>query len=371
MTIPDNADVCIVGGGPAGLSAAVALGMSGFRVVVFDCAVPPIDKACGEGLLPDSLAALADLGVYVPPETGIPFRGIRFSGRYSSAVADFPASSGLGIRRTILHSLLVGRAQQLGITLCWGAKNVHLTPGGVSVSGSILKSKFVIAADGQNSAMRRAAGLDGAVHESRRYAFRRHYRIKPWSAYVELHWGRSSQLYVTPISGDEVGVALISRDPALRLDRALENFPEVRRRLQGACPTSTERGSLSMSRTLQRVSSKNFALIGDASGSVDALTGEGLGLSFRQSLALAKALRSGNLDSYRTQHRKLSRRPRLMASLLLLLDRHPSIQKRALASLASRPATFEALLAIHVGERSISDLLSWRSLDFCRAFLTA
>ncbi len=365
MTVPENADVCIVGAGPAGLSAAIAVRVRspGVSVAVFDCAVPPIDKACGEGLLPDSLAALAALGVNVPPEAGFRFRGIRFAAAHCSPVGRLPAA-GLGLRRTALHSLLVARAQELGVTSYWGAKNVRLVPGGLSVDGRHLKAKFVIAADGQNSSMRRQAALHQVTHESRRYGFRRHYCVKPWSSYMELHWGPGSQIYITPVSAEEIGVALISRDPTLRLDRALEQFPEVRARLQGASFASSERGSLSVSRTLRRVSTKDFALVGDASGSIDALTGEGMGLSFRQALALADSLESGNLGSYAAQHRSLSRRPRIMASLLLLLDRHPGLQKRVLASLASRPAAFEALLAIHVGQGSISDL-SCSLLDFC------
>ena len=370
MTVPDSSDICIVGGGPAGLAAAIAITKAGYGVVLFDCAVPPIDKACGEGLLPDGLAALKILGVELPSEAGHPFKGIRFSDGSSVAFATFSGRTGLGLRRTALHSVLVQRAQQVGVQLCWGVKNVQLAAGVLSVNGSAVKSNFVIAADGQNSAMRRQAGLTRIVRESRRYGFRRHYRIQPWSSYMELHWGKRSQLYVTPVASDEVGVALISRDPTLRLDCALNEFPEVRSRLQGAAFSSSERGALSVSRRLHRISTNNLALIGDASGSVDALTGEGIGLAFRQSLVLADALKSGSLENYRVQHRRLSRRPRLMAGLLLLLDKHPGLQRRVLASLASHPAAFEAMLEFHVGEGSLSDLFSWRVLDFCRGFLS-
>lgn len=364
MTAHSSSDVCLVGGGPAGLAAALALSDAGFCVTVLDCAVPPIDKACGEGLLPDSLAALSDLGIVIPPEVGFPFLGVRFSDGRCSALAEFPAGPGLGIRRTVLHSLLARRAGQLGVTLRWGVKNVQLAPDGVSCSGHAVRSKFVIAADGQNSALRRQAGLDRALHEQRRYGFRRHYRVKPWSAYMELHWGRTSQIYVTPISAEEVGIALISRDPTLRLDRALDEFPEVQGRLKGASHASAERGALSVSRTLQRVATGRFALIGDASGSVDALTGEGMGLSFRQALALAEALKSANLDGYSAQHRKLSRRPRTMASLLLMLERHSNLRTRTLAALASNPLAFETLLAVHVGHSSAFNLFSWRTVRF-------
>lgn len=345
------------------------MGQLGYRTVVLDCAIPPIDKACGEGLLPDSLKALAALGVDGLLATGMSLRGIRFTDGHSSVTAKFRNAPGVGLRRTTLHNLLMRRAEELGTVLCWNAKNVHLVPGGVSSNGRLVKSGLVIAADGQNSLLRREAKLDKPIHYERRYGFRRHYRLSPWSSYVELHWGRNSQLYITPVSPEEIGVALISRDPSLRLDRALEEFPEIRSRLRGAAPASSEKGSLSVSRTLRQVSKEGFALLGDASGSVDALTGEGIGLSFRQSLALADALRAGDLKRYEAEHRKLCRRPRMMAALMLLLDKHAGIQRRALASLAARPSVLEALLAIHVGEGGFRDLLSWQTLDFCRAFL--
>ena len=79
-------DVLVVGGGPAGLAAAIAARAKGFRVVVADCSRPPIDKPCGEGLMPDALAALSQLGIAVRSEDSFPFRGIRFvdSSRLSS-----------------------------------------------------------------------------------------------------------------------------------------------------------------------------------------------------------------------------------------------------------------------------------------------
>jgi menaquinone-9 beta-reductase len=68
-------DVCVAGGGPAGLAAAIALRREGFGVAIVDCAVPPIDKACGEGLMPAGIPALRDLGVTIPPDLGRPLEG--------------------------------------------------------------------------------------------------------------------------------------------------------------------------------------------------------------------------------------------------------------------------------------------------------
>jgi 2-polyprenyl-6-methoxyphenol hydroxylase-like FAD-dependent oxidoreductase len=156
-TIPE-ADVCVVGGGPAGLAAAIALRLEGFSVQLFECAVPPIDKACGEGLMPDSLRALRELGVSIPMNTGFPFRGIRFAGAGRSVAADFPAEMAIGLRRTVLHKLLVDRAEELGVELRWGTKSARLTRGGLSVNGETIRPKFIVGADGQHSLIRRRGG---------------------------------------------------------------------------------------------------------------------------------------------------------------------------------------------------------------------
>jgi 2-polyprenyl-6-methoxyphenol hydroxylase-like FAD-dependent oxidoreductase len=363
--------VCIVGGGPVGLAAGIALRRDDYDVTVIDCAIPPVDKACGEGLMPDSLAALAQLGVEIPDGTGLPFRGIRFADRHSSVCADFPNGIGRGLRRTVLHEILIHQATRLGVSFLWGAKHVRLTQGGIAVDGDFIRGHLILGADGQNSQIRRQAALDGIRCEKRRYGFRRHYRVAPWSSYMELHWGARSQIYVTPIAEDEICVVVISRDPKLRLEEALSEFPELRQRLRSGEPISPEMGALSISRTLRSVQRGNVVLIGDASGSVDAITGEGMCLGFNQALALAQALKAGNIRQYQLQHRALMKHRQTMAALMLMLERNGGLQRRALAGLAQHPKVFESLLAVHVGASSFAGLRSWRLVDFGWAFLTA
>ena len=74
----EGTDVLVIGGGPAGLATAIAARKKGFEVTVVDGAKPPIDKACGEGLMPNTLAALRELGVAICPADGQALRGIRF-----------------------------------------------------------------------------------------------------------------------------------------------------------------------------------------------------------------------------------------------------------------------------------------------------
>ena len=360
--LPRHPDVFIVGGGPAGLAAAIAARLRGFEVTVADAAQPSIDKACGEGLMPDSLAAMDHLGIAPGVEQCFPLRGVRFFGAGVSVESRFPEKPGVGIRRVQLHKLLVNRAAELGVRMLWGTR--------VSDAQAV-RSRWIIGADGQNSRVRQWAGLQAARHESFRYGFRRHYRIAPWSDHIEIHWGAGCQIYVTPVSPGEVCIAVLCRDAHLRLASALPQFPELQRKLKGAEFSSTERGAVTASRRLRRVYRDNTVLIGDASGSVDAIAGDGLCLSLQQAIALAGALVAGDLEAYQTEHRRLERRPVLMARLMLALDRFPLMRLRALRGMAVDPAIFANLLAMHVGSLSSTDFLVHGMLPLGRQMLTA
>ncbi len=352
-------DVSVIGGGPVGLAAAIAARRKGFRVVLSDALEPPIDKACGEGVLPDGVAAAGALGIDLRDVESHPIRGIRFHGEGVSVAADFPGEPGRGVRRTTLHRALLREAERCGVELRWGSSVSTL---------SQIQAKWLVGADGIGSSVRRWAGLDTRVRDSRRYGFRIHYRLLPWTDYVEIHWAEGCQIYITPVAPDEVSVALLCRDPKQRVRDAPGMFPEVAERLREAEETSRERGALTASRRLRRVTRGNVALIGDASGSVDAISGEGLCLGFRQALALADAIGKQDLNLYESAHRSLARRALFMADLMLTMDRRPSLRRRALPALAKHPELFRGLLAMHVGAARGTDFaadclaLGWRML---------
>lgn len=338
MSVPD---VFIIGGGPAGLAAAIAARNRGLSVVLADGSRPPIDKACGEGLMPDTRLAAETLGLRIPPSAGMEFRGVRFLGERCSVHGNFPAGRGLGLRRTALHECLVDAAERAGVELRWG------TP--VSALNQI-PARWVIGADGSGSRVRQWAGLDHYRRNSRRFAHRQHFAVAPWSEYVEVYWGAGCQIYITPTAPDEVCVAVISRDPQLHLEAALPRCsPALAARLAGAEITSRERGAVTATTRLRAVTKGNIALLGDASGSVDAITGEGIGISFKQAAALADAMVQGDLQPYNAVHPGLSFRPRMMANMMLLMDRGRNIREGALGALSSMPAVFQKLLEVHVG----------------------
>ena len=235
----------------------------------------------------------------------------------------------------------------------WGTSVTGVDGHSIRTARETFTSRWIIGADGGQSIVRRWTGLGEISREANRFGFRRHYKIAPWAEYVEIHWGNRCQVYITPTAPDEICLVLMSRDSHLRIDDALPQFPALQQRLAGLTPAGTERGSFAATRRLKRVAEGHVALIGDASGTVDAITGEGLCMAFQQALALADALEAEDLGLYRRAHLSLARRPLFMADFMLLMDRSRLLQRRVLRAFSERPELFARLLATHVGKFNI------------------
>ena len=342
-------DVAIAGGGPAGLALALAAHAKGLRVVVIEASHPPLDKACGEGLMVDSLGALRKLGIHLDHENGVRFKGIRFLQGGCAVEAEFPEGWALGVRRTTLHSRLVEYAESSGIEIRWNSPLCGLETNAVLCRNARFEARWIVGADGLNSNVRRWAGLNQFVWNRERLGLRQHFAMKPWSDYVDVYWADRCQCYITPVGPEEISVAFLAWDTRACFGDLLQSFPEVAARVCHARPTSRVRGALTAMRKIRRVYKGNVALAGDAAGTVDAITGQGIGLAFQQSMALAEALAAGDLRQYAGRHAAIMRRPTLMATGLLLMSEHARIREFAMAALARKPSRFRKLLALHVG----------------------
>jgi flavin-dependent dehydrogenase len=360
-------DVAVLGGGPAGLAAAMALRQRGCCVALYDGQHPPIDKACGEGLMPEAVRLLRTLGMTLDERDGAPLAGISFHDAHASAKAVF-SGRGLGVRRTHLQSRMAARAAAMGVHLHWNTAVRAMHGDGFASRGAsrdaAIRADFFVIADGLCSTLAVASGFRERGCYSARYASRQQFQRAPWSDCVEVHWRPCEQLYVTPLGDDEVGVALLTSMRGRRLSDALPDFPAVANRLAGAARTSSMRGAVTRTRGLREVIRGNTAVLGDASGSVDAVTGEGLLSALRQAHALADAIAAGEPQRYAAAHRQISQRPQRMARLLLLLDRYPWLERQFVARMAKRPESFAALLRVHLAEESWMEF-AWNELASC------
>lgn len=363
-----SADAVVVGGGPAGLAAAIALRTRGLRVIVADGGEFPSETACGEGLLPPARRALEYLGVSLEVGEGRPFRGLRFFDGEDVAEAALPAPGGWAIRRSALHRKLAQAAEAAGAALLWQTPVIAIAKHGVLAGDEDIRARWIIGADGGQSRVRAWCGLDRGGRVRSRFAHRRHFAVRPWSDYTEVYWGRRSQAFATATGANEVCVATISEDSAPTFEAILAEFPPLLERLAGRAATDTMRGRVTSMRRLPRVTMGNIALVGDASGGVDAITGEGLGLGFQHALLLASAITAGDLRRYERAHRRGMRRPWLMAEGLLAMARHAGLRRRVFGAFLAEGDLFSRLLEHHSGVASAARSasaglrLGWRLL---------
>jgi menaquinone-9 beta-reductase len=349
-------DVLVIGGGPAGIATAIAASLKGLRVTVIDVRKPPIDKPCGEGLLPAAVGAMRRLGVKLDSTLPFRFRGFHFSDRSSSVCAEIPAGDAFGVRRTAFHRLLIDRALDLGVNFVWGTRLVRLDSHGAETSAGFIRSKWIVGADGSSSNVRRLAGLEPRRRACYRFGFRRHFEIAPWTDRVEVHWGDGCQLVITPTGFREVCVSLFTSEASLRLNRALDAFPALARRFAGAQPRSAEAGTVTMLRRARAVICGNVALVGDASCTVDGIAGQGLSLAFQQSTQLADALAKGNLSRYAAAHTRIARIPVRVTRLLLAMNASSALRRKTLRLFAAKPALFARMISVHTGLASTGAL---------------
>lgn len=349
-------DLVVVGGGPAGLAVAIRAAGVGLGVALVDRMRPPVDKACGEGLMPDGARRLEALGVEVAADHRRPLWGVRYLDGDLVAEGRFPVAPGLGARRTALHAAMVRRAEEVGVDLRWGVHATGLGEGVVETDVGPIGARFTAVADGLKSRLRGALGLQGGPARRRRFGVRRHFALEPWSDLVEVYWADGCEAYVTPVGPRMVGVALLWSGGRGSFDELIARFPGLGARLEGAEVASRDRGAGPFEQRARGVVVGRVALVGDASGYLDPITGEGMALAFAQGFALVDAVAAGDLGRYARAHRRVSRLPLTVTRLLLAAEGRPALRRRVVAALG-QPGLFGRVLGVLGGQRAVATSL--------------
>lgn len=341
-------DLLVVGGGPAGLATALHAVRTGLSVRVLEQRADVIDKACGEGLMPGALAALRDLGV---DPSGHAITGITYSAGSRQAGAAFRAGDGRGVRRTVLHAALREAVDAAGVTV-EQTKVDALTQDASGVTLAGRRARYVVAADGLHSPLRRSLGLDRAHRGRARYGLRRHYALAPWTDRVEVHWSRDAEAYVTPVADDLVGVAVLS-STRRSYDDHLAAFPELLARLADAGTASDVRGAGPLRQSARRRTAGRVLLVGDAAGYVDALTGEGVALALGQAAAAVGAIAADDPGRYEAEWRRVTRRYRWLTAGLVAATTPKPLRAAIVPAAATLPPVFA--LAVNALARPVGD----------------
>lgn len=371
-------DAVIVGAGPAGLSAGIVLARHGLRVLVCDRRRLPIDKPCGEGVLPTGLGHLRQLDAlnHLDPDETHPFKGIRVrTATGLTACADFAEGPGLGIRRLNLSQALLRTARS-----CKNLQIEDVPVRGISKDSSSMhvqlgnrevKTRLVIGADGLNSRVRRWAGLEGGRGGFHRLGARRHYQIAPWSDHVEVMHGKGIEAYITPCGKELIGVAFLWERGRFKgtcggaelIPSLLRAFPELQQRLAAAPAASPAMTTGPLHRLARRRTADGVILTGDAGGYLDACTGEGISLAFAQALALGNSVvpllrRPGGVVSrvqlagYERACRVITRPYVQATNVLLFLGRHPALLDRFIQAVRHEPGILQHVFSAQMGQAS-------------------
>ncbi|HEY3563285.1 MAG TPA: FAD-dependent monooxygenase [Kribbella sp.] len=332
-------DLLVAGAGPAGAATAIRAALAGLSVVVVEPRAAPIDKACGEGIAHSAVEYLSRLGVEL---TGREFHGIRYLDAAHSVDARFVAGPGLGVRRTTLHAGLMNRLTALRVPVVQtrvGAFSQNST----SVTAAGITARYLVAADGLHSPIRRQLNLCAEGSGEVRRGLRRHFSVSPWTDLVEVYWSPLGEAYVTPVADDLVGVAILTSARGT-FDSHLDAFPLLRRRLRGAAPANAVMGAGPLRQRVRARTAGRVLLVGDAAGYVDALTGEGIAVALRTSAELVDCLRAGRPQDYETAYRRVSWECRLLTASLLWARNRSLVAPRIVPAAARLPAVYAAIV---------------------------
>jgi flavin-dependent dehydrogenase len=332
-------DLLIAGAGPAGLFTALFARAAGLSVLVVEPRRSPIDKACGEGLMPGAVRLLGELGLQVGTDLpGRPFHGIRYLDGDRVAESRFRSAAGWGVRRAELQSALHRTAVERGVEFTDGAiDSVQQDVDRVTAGGHT--ARYLVAADGLHSPIRRSLGLQVPDPAAARWGLRRHLQIAPWTDLVEVHWSATAEAYLTPVGPHEVSVALLTGTRA-SFEEQLSGFPQLAGRLAGAQGDDI-RGAGPLRQRVRRRVAGRVLLVGDAAGYVDALTGEGIDIAGRSAQQLVRCLIADRPGDYERAWLRVTRRYRYLTSALLAGRRREPVRRHLVGAAARHPWLFD------------------------------
>ncbi len=331
-------DLLVAGGGPAGLATALYGARAGLDVAVVERRSGVLDKACGEGMMPHTVAHLDRLGVTAQ---GRQLRGISYIDGDHRVDAAFAAGVGRGVRRTVLHAALWRAAEAAGVKLVHGDLG-DIIQNAESVCAGGFEARYLAAADGLHSPIRKALGLAAPATGPRRWGIRRHYDIAPWTDSVEVYWSKRAEAYVTPVADDCVGIAILSGSRG-GFDHHFEGFGELRDRVSGRSH-GPDRAAGPLRQNVRSRTAGRVLLVGDAAGYIDALTGEGMGLAFGAAELMVKCVVTEQPEEYDRAWRRLTRRYRMITAAVLQASSHRPLRAAVVPAAQALPAVFSRLV---------------------------
>lgn len=375
-----------------GSALALLLHRAGRRVLLVD-ADGSKDKTCGEGLLPGGWQVLETLGLAETIEvkaaiSTLCYRHFNRAGELQSMQAPLTRPA-FGVARAHLCQAFARALENEGVEVWRGARFRELawTPQSLKLSidhpqrGRVeLQPRVLVGADGLHSRVRRQAQLESPARPRyHRWGSRVYFHSQEQRQGVEVTLGDGLESYLTPLGGSLHGLAFLWSPQELGRplpgegplwSRLLDRFPP--QFLEQLPPKEQFFGSNTALGPLQQLvssplhTSQKIVLVGDASGYLDALTGEGMCLGLQQAQVLAKLMLAGRVDRYPLAYWRLKLRHRLVVHGLLWLLSQPRLRERVFSALQNSPQMFAAVIGVAVESRPPWELLNRGLLPFLR-----
>jgi flavin-dependent dehydrogenase len=380
-----EAEVAVVGGGPAGAAVAADLAAAGREVVVLERLARPVWRACGVYASPLTRRRLTNLGL--PPDDierlirPISAMNVETADGLARCRLEYPGPhSACGVDRVHLEQALLSLIRGRGVRVFEGAvvRSVELFGQGARLTVSqadgvsTWHARVVVGADGPTSVVARAARVSRTTPWFRRGALTGHRAFTLADARMVI--GAGWYIGIAPVPDDRVNLGLVMDEAVLRRrlshGRPAAVVDEVVRSLAGADglgdapPTDEVAAHLPLAHRVRRVAGDGYVLVGDAAGFLDPLSGEGLHRALVSADLGADAIDrylAGDrlaLGEYDRHLRARFRSKDVLSWALQLFMLRPALARRAIRRLDQRAdmrRTFAAALADLAPASSVLD----------------